>query len=97
MGDRVSATGNLAWMIPFSAEQQHQQVAHLIDMSVWVSRRACTPWVVNSRLAAEPGSSIRRCSMCSILAQVGSKRRPEIPAQVTQVVQVAQVSREVAA
>jgi len=72
----------LEWMIPFSAEQQHQKVAHLIDMSVWVSRRVCTPWVVNSRIAVVPGTGVRCCSMCSILAQVGSRRRPEIPAQV---------------
>jgi len=88
---------SLQWMIPFSAEQQHQKVAHLIDMSVWLSRRVCTPYVVNSRLAAVPGNSIRRCSMCSLLAQVGGKRRPKIPAQVSSEARVAQVSGEVAA
>jgi hypothetical protein len=85
-------SAHLAWMIPFSAEQEHQRVAHLIDMSVWLSRRVCTPYVVNSRLAVVPAKGIRRCSMCQILAQVGSKRRPEIPSQVS-----SEFSSEVAA
>lgn len=68
---------SLRWLIPFSERDQPgcPAVSHLIDTSEWISRRLCIPLLVNTRLAAPPRATTRRCSMCQLLTEGRSAER----------------------
>lgn len=61
--------GALRWARVFSCE--HDSPAHLIG-SEWLTRRACSPELVNSQLA-KPANGHRLCETCAhILANAGA-------------------------
>lgn len=56
-------TNNLRWAICFSGDDDSP--AHLIG-SEWLTRRLCTPKIVNSQLA-EPARGRPHCLTCELL------------------------------
>ena len=54
----------LEWRIPFSHEPANAPVAHLIDVSQWLTRRLCRPEIVNSELALPVRIGVRHCAVC---------------------------------
>lgn len=81
----------LEWRVPFGSEHANRgdpQIAHLIDMGAWVSRRLCMGGIVNARLATEPKPGVRHCVNCKRLqagqqqkaARYPERRRPGVRA-----------------